>query len=319
MSDKTEHPLIQLLSFYYDNWEPDDDANSLFFQQRYGLAVDVDEPRSAVLRDVSIESAELVLTWVKPQLAIRAAIPPTIKMQSWFVDHKSFTLFNETDGATTLPYVGGSTVIDIQNLNIHQIPTYMIMYATVDKDAEEYACNAVNTDDDGAAGNQVISIDLNSMESNLIPDDDGIDIRINVLGGDTLLDKNYNLDELFRFTAKNCHTDFPWDKNKFIGKEENDIPNKYASYPSTFFVVLGEDDLNSYFVRKGQTVRDVVFTIKTRMLNADGYGIALDNTDFGADGGQKTYKFHIEFVYDRYYYTLDNCGNVYTKLDAKFL
>ena len=39
--DKTDHPLIQLLSFYYDNWQPDDDASPLFFQQRHGLAVDV--------------------------------------------------------------------------------------------------------------------------------------------------------------------------------------------------------------------------------------------------------------------------------------
>lgn len=292
-------------------------ANTLFY--RYGLSTQGTTDIRMDLVDNQILSAELVLTWVKPRLAIRSLIPPTIKIQSWFVDHHTFDLVDTATGDATIPYTDGTATIDIQNLAIHQIPTYMMMFATVDKDdPETYACRALYTDSDGQDTDEILSLDLNSNEPYMRPDDQGITVRINILGGDDVIDQAYTDLELYRFTVKNSAKDFPWPLDKFTGSGSDDPEGLFAKYPSEFFLILGEDDLNSFYVRKGQTVNLANLRVSTVLKNSDGYGVDKAEA-LGAVGGDKKFKFHICFFYDRYYYQLDNCGNVYNDFDARFI
>lgn len=41
MSETSVHPLVHLLTFYYENWEPEDDLPPLLFHQQHGLSIDV--------------------------------------------------------------------------------------------------------------------------------------------------------------------------------------------------------------------------------------------------------------------------------------
>lgn len=288
-------------------------ANSLMFQ--YGRnVVGAGNNRNIVVRDISITSAELVLAWVKPRSQMIVNLPPTIKLQSWYVDHKKINMVADIGGG---PLIQANDLFTInETFNIHQIPSYIHVWATINKDdPNSYDCRSVFCDSDGAGvggTDPVISINANSQESRGQPIT-GLTIRVNVLGGDDILDANYNTPEMYRFTTKNSAKDFPWSQTKYDGA----FPSRFASYPSMFSLIMGEDDLNSYFVRKGQTVRDFVISINGQMRANDGYGI--DRTVMGlTGGGNKQWDLHVAFFYDRYYIELDNCSNGFAKFDSNF-
>lgn len=283
-------------------------ANSLLFQ--FGLHAQAAATRNVVLRDVAITSAELVLTWVKPRINLVMDIPPTIQIQSWYVDHKIFPQVNAADGAAIVD-VNTLMAID-ETITIHQIPTYIHIWATINKDDPvSYDCRSVVADNAGGT-QETRSLSVNSQESRGLPSQ-GLEIRVNILGGDSVLSNAYNVPEMYRFTTKNSIKDFPWSETKFAG----DFPSKYAAYPSQFSLIMGEADLNSYFVRKGQTIRDFVIAISGDMRANDGYGIDRTAANF-ATGGSKQWDLHVAFFYDRYYVEIDNCGNGYSDFDARF-
>ena len=66
-------------------------------------------------------------------------------------------------------------------------------------------------------------------------------------------------------------------------------------------------------------MKQVNLELRATLVNADGYGIDKSVAGVGDVGGDKKYKLHVCFYYDRYYYQLDNCGNVYNGFDAKFI
>lgn len=284
-------------------------ANALLFQ--FGLHAQGGADRNVVLRDVAITSAQLVLAWVKPRMQFIMNVPPCVKIQSWYVDHRQFAQVNAADGVAV---VDVNTLMNIdESITIHQIPTYIHIWATINKDdPESYDCRSVVADNAGGT-QETRSLSTNSQESRGLPST-GLTVRVNVLGGDDILDVGYNVSEMYRFTTKNSIKDFPWSQTKM----RNDFPSKYAAYPSQFSLIMGEQDLNSYFVRKGQTVRDFVISIKGDMRANDGYGIDRTVANF-ATGGNKQWDLHVAFFYDRYYVELDNCGNGYSDFDAKFL
>ncbi len=287
-------------------------ANSLVFL--YGLNSNGGNNRSIVIRDSEILTAQLVLAWVKPRRELLVEVPRCIRLQSWYVDHRKFQQVRPLDGALIIPWSTGMQLNE--TVNIHQIPTYIHIWATINKDdPDSYDCRSIFCDSDGGGvtgTDPVISLNTNSQESRALPVQQ-LTVRVNVLGGDDIIDPGYSNSELFRFTAKNSANDFPWSQTKFRG----DIEARYAIYPSNFSLILGEDDLNSYFVRKGQKIRDFVISINGQMAADDGYGINKERAGFNV-GGDKQWDLHVAFFYDRYYIELDDCGNGFSDFDAKF-
>ena len=282
-------------------------ANSLLFL--FGLHGQAAANRNVVLKDLDIISAELVLTWVKPRMDIILQVPRVVRIQSWYYDHK---IFHQVSNAGNLLVPVNSIMSVKETINIHQIPTYIHIWATINKDdINSYDCRSVVANNAGST-QETISLSTNSQESRGLPTN-GLNIRVNVLGGDDVLSNDYNVSEMYRFTIKNSSKDFPWSQTKM----RNDFPSKYSAYPSMFSLVMGEDDLNSYFVRKGQIIRDFVITISGNIRANDGYGfdrrIANLNT-----GGDKQWDLHVCFFYDRYYIQLDNCNNSYSNFDSYF-
>ncbi len=280
-------------------------ANSLMFLYARRAAGVVPADKLVLLTDVEITSAELVLEWVRPRKEKILTMPSQVKIQSWNIDQHTFDLGNVDDTD-----IISST---ISNLIIHQVPTYMYIYATVDKDdVNGYNCVSVASSEDNIGTNLTTSANDNSQESNMTLVDGSLRIRVNVLGGDDVITNSYNNRELYRITTKNSIKDAPYGFSKWIGGR-----SRYANYSSQFYVILGESELKSFFVRKGQTVSNFVLDIDFSWQAADGYG--FDETTFTDVGGFKPYKMHVDFVYDRYSINLDSAGNTFTSYDSKFI
>ena len=153
-----------------------------------------------------------------------------------------------------------------------------------------------------------------------------ITIRSNTLGGDDIISTDYNIKELYRFTLKNSISDFPYGETKFRGVLPSEANN--ATYPSEFYLLLSEGDLNTFFVRKGQTQRSVVMDYDSNLVANDGYSLNKDiiiiedtqdpDTFTAFDDGSREYALHIFYIYDRYYIELTKEGNVTSGFDANF-
>ncbi len=295
-------PYVRQIGLIFDF--KDISANSLVFL--YGRNSNAANDRSIVVRDIAITSAELVLIWVKPRPEIIINIPRSIRLQSWYVDHRQSVI----NSGNTVTW--NTNIAISETFNIHQIPSYIHIWATINKDdTNSYDCRSINADSDNAGTDQVISLDTNSQESRATPIA-GLAIRVNVLGGDDIMDAGYNVSEMYRFMSKNSIKDQPWSDIKYRGGIQ-----KYAIYPSNFSLIMGEDDLNSYFVRKGQVVRDFVISINGTFTADDGYGIDRSVANFNI-GGDKQWDLHVAFFYDRYYIRMDNCSNSSANFDSRF-
>lgn len=280
-------------------------ANSLMYLYARRGAGGIPADKLVRLRDVQITFAELVLEWVRPRKEKILTLPPRVKIQSWNIDKHVFDLGNVDNTDTISPV--------IQNIIIHQVPTYMYIYATVDKDdVQNYNCVSVASSEDNIGTNLTTSANNNSQESNMTLEDNSLTLRVNVLGGNDVITQDYNNRELYRITTKNSIKDTPYGYAKWQGGF-----GRYANYSSQCYIILGETELRSFFVRKGQTISNFVLDMSSTWIAADGYG--LDEVSFPDEGGFKHYQLHIDFVYDRYSINLDECGNTYTQYDARFI
>lgn len=281
-------------------------ANSLvYLYSRRTIAI-VPQPRVSRLTIADIVSAELVIEWVKPRREKLISLPPKVKIQSFFVDHREFAM---NDGNVISD--GNSSSVDIQNLVLHQVPSYIIIYATVDKDSPNYQCISITSSRDIAGLDKGVSEDNNSMESNLQLVDGTFQLRTNSMGGDTVISTEYSNRELYRITKKNSIKDSPWSFRQWTGGDSRE-----SIYPPNTVVILGEHELRSFFVRKGQTVQSISLDFSANFTSKEGFGVRGSQL---AIGGDKVYKLMIDFIYDRYFLQLDNCGNTYSGFDAKFL
>ena len=137
-------------------------ANTLVYLYSRRTIPDAPQPRISRLTAINIVSAELVLKWVRPRPEKIFGIPQQVNLQSFFVDHKEFQINsgNVVDFQT-------NSAVDIQNLSIHQVPAYIIFYATIDKDSVNYDCISISTSRDIAGLDGAVLQDVNSQESHL--------------------------------------------------------------------------------------------------------------------------------------------------------
>ncbi len=285
-------------------------ANSLVYA--YGRSDDVANDVECQLRDISIVTAELVLIWVKPRDEVLLNMPNRVRIQSWMYDHKQFDLGTVNNGA--------SVISSENNIYTQQVPSYLLYYAMVDKSSASYVCRAINTDTDGMGGDGNISLNVNSVETHMFPLAVGTGasfiLRSNTLGGDDILDQNYNAKELYRLTLKNSMSNFPYGETKFTGLSV--VNQSLATYPSQFYILLGEQELNSFFIRKGQLQVSNVMNYNSTLVSADGYSISKTIGPGDFDGGNKNYRLHIFYIYDRYFLELDQDGFVDSRFDTQF-
>ena len=285
-------------------------ANSLIYA--YGRSNTGGNDRECQLRDIQIVSAELILIWVKPRDEVLLNMPNRVRIQSWMYDHRQFDLGTVNNGA--------NVVSSENNIYTQQVPSYLLYYGMVDKDGPSYLCRAVNTDSDGLGGDQQVSVDVNSVETGMFPLAVGTGasfiLRSNTLGGDDILDQRYNAKELYRLTLKNSMSNFPYSETKFRGLQV--VNNMVATYPSQFYILLGEQELNSFFIRKGQLQVSNVMDYNSTLVALDGYSIPKIIGPNTFDGGNKDYRLHIFYIYDRFYIELDNDGFVDSKFDSAF-
>ncbi len=281
-------------------------ANTLIYLYSRRVIGIAPQPRASRLTAVSIVSAELVVEWVRPRTEMLLSLPPSIDIQSFFIDHREFVMNNGDD----IAYQTNST-IDIQNLIIHQVPSYMIFYATVNKDSPNYECVSISSSRDIGGVDLLVTSDLDSAETNLQLVDNTFALRLNSMGGDSVIDTRYSNRELYEITLKNSIKDAPWNHRQWTGGE-----GRLALYPPNTYVILGEEDLLSYFVRKGQTVDNLVLNFSATYRNEEGHGVRKTEISVGGD---KPYNFHISLIYDRYFIRISNCGTVEGRFDSKFI
>lgn len=294
-------------------------ANSLIYPYgRITIPPAASGSSSCKLVDLNIVSAELVLFWVKPRKEKIFNLPTTIRIQSWQYDHREFPL-PAADEDVALINQETSTTIQ-ENIVTSQQPTFILYYGMVGKDTDDYICRAINNTTNKNGDFQTISMDENSVEAGMHPIDTPgevpLIIRSNTLGGDDIISSDYNAKELYRITLKNSSHDFPYNYTKFRGLAFDETT--YAEYPSEFYFLIGEGDLNTFFVRKGQLQQSVVMNYTSSLVATDGISIHKNAQGTAFRGGIKEYKLHLFYIYDRYYIELTKQGNVTSGLDANF-
>lgn len=292
-------------------------ANSLIYA--YGRSNTPGTDLECQLTDQSILSAELVLFWTKPRDELLFQVPKTVRIQSWMYEHFE-TALPALDGTATLTNQQQTTATN-NNIYTSQQPTYLLYYAMVDKDGPSYLCRAINTDSNGIRDDATISIDVNSVETHCHPSivndtESSLQIRSNTLGGDDLFDQRYGVRELYRITLKNSISDFPYNQTKFVGSTP--AQSMLATYPSKFYFLLGEAELNSFFIRKGKLQTSNVMNFTADMVASDGYSISKFIQQEAFNGGEKQYATHIFYIYDRFFIELQEDGTVDSRFDAKF-
>lgn len=297
-------------------------ANSLIYS--YGRLqnqpADPANTRVCQLRDVRIETAEIVFFWVKPRDQLIMSLPRKIRIQSWQYDHKQFPLVSQNNPDPPTLNDGDSSVNSQPDIYTNQVPSYILYYGMVDKDIlTSYICRAVNSDFDGKGTSPTISVNANSIETGMHPlrvENASLTIRSNTLGGDDIIDQNYSIKELYRITLKNSVKDFPYGETKFRGIQAGET--LFASYPSEYYLLLGEQELNSFYIRKGQLQTSNVMNFSSTLVATDGYSINKDIQAGALNGGTKQYALHIFYIYDRYYIELSDDGFVDSKFDSQF-
>jgi len=263
--------------------------------------------------DDGIISAELVLKWVKPRKEL-VSLPDQVKLRSFNYDHRKYNILPN-------PVVNDtSTTFNLQNLYTYQVPSQLLLFATVDKDSDSFQANFLRNQTDIAAS-EISFPNSNAFESNLIIN--SLNIRTNVNGGDTVIDNNYNQRELYNITVRNSNEDFPWSYDKFQGEKienptTNNIIRQYQSYN---YVLLNTDDLDIFDVRGEKTgkTKQMVWNISCNLDCRDGYGGKVAAGPLVLLNSQKKYEFHIVFIYDDYCFYLNKNGVSYSEYTAKFV
>jgi len=263
-------------------------------------------------------SAEMVLQWIKPHnLQIlhqptfpnihnivstqqdfesnNPSIPDEVKLQCWNLDHRQFLVNN---GAILVS--GDTTTVNVPSFNTYSVPTFILMFATRDKDDVNYqAISVLRSDNNGA--NAAQSAEINSLEANCNLDE--INIQINA--DKDRISVRFDNRELYNITLKNAKKDYPYDLAKYIGGFQ-----RQADYPGQMCVLFTPDDLNISSTT-GRLNRDFVFQAEVLCRACGGHHVKDLAGDF-------VYRLHVIFLYDKYYMKINNKGMVEYRAESEF-
>lgn len=283
-------------------------AENCFYYQ-YGQTSGAGNER-LFLQDIGMESAELILQWVKPKdLEISyekpypnihgiattmldsnskiLSIPEEVKLQSWNLRHHVFDVNN---GEVLLHQA--NTTLNIPVINMYQVPSYVLMFATTDKDDVNYQCVSA-TFSDSAGVNSGTSFDTTSIETN--PSIRELTININNDSG--VINNRYETRELYNITLKNAKKDYPYDFAKYLGSR-----SRRANYPGNMCVLFSAEDLNIPMTT-GRLTTDFIFSATVLLRGESGHYVKASTSD-------QVYRFHIFFLYDKYYMKINSKGDV---------
>ena len=265
------------------------------------------------LGETNMDSAELVLEWVKPKdLKISyekpypnihgigttmldstsniVSIPQEVKLQSWYHQHHNFAILDNAGNVVLAD--GLNATVNIPVIHMYQVPTYVLMFATVDKDHDDYIAFAATTSDN-AGGNNGTNFNFNSIESNPFI----ISLNIDINSDKQTIDTRYETRELYNITLKNSKKDYPHDYAKYIGGR-----SRRASYPGNMCVLFSSEDLNIPMTT-GRLTTDFTFAAVVRLRARTGHYIKNSFSDLA-------YRLHVFFLYDKYYMKINSRGDV---------
>lgn len=229
-------------------------ANTLIFP--FSVRVNPGAGVNVVLNDLGVLSAELVLTWIVPQVD---SLPFKISIPSWSVNVKSFEINN---GAVIndVFQVGTAATVATDIIHYHQIPTFLLIYAGRDKDEASYLCQAHHTADDAGQTNITSFPATNSFEPNMRMSN----LRIAVNVNNRVVDTRWSELEIFAVSTSNCK-EFTNSRIAFLGGNM-----QYSTQPGQSFALFRPDDL-SIERTTGVLERDFTLQVSSDLLTATGF------------------------------------------------
>ncbi len=254
---------------------------------------------------ISALAADLILYWYNPPS--KMVMPRQVQLQSW----------NVREFITPITGLGAQGIVDnglvvtsveTDLLQLHNVPSLIVIHAEVDKDSTSYSSRALHVDDNQAGNVVTLSANSNSMDSYMEI------TNFEVILGDRpqVISRSFTQDELYYLTIKNSKiNDFPYSFDSWRGRV---IPESVAAgtaytQMSKMFIALRPKDLSEKF---GPGVRfPTSLQFKMDVTARDGYGNlgALNAANNG--GGNKRYKLYIHVYSGKHFLNLTSDSGQY--------
>ena len=236
---------------------------------------------------ISALAADLILYWYSPP--INMTMPRQITLNSWSVREYITTVNNN------VAVVNNAAVNGVQTdlLQLHSVPTLIIIHAEVDKDGAQYVNTAIHADTDQAGNAAQVSATNNALDSYMEISE------LQVLLGDRpqVISTTFTQEELYYLTLKNSKIDdFPYDFNKWRGQFLAAPTAAAATYNqmSRCFIALRPKDLSEKF---GDGVKFPT-SLQFQMVLTARDGIQ------NIAGGNKIYRLYVHVFSGKHFLTL---------------
>lgn len=238
--------------------------------------------------DIQNLSGEMILTWISPDAGYQ--IPHAVSLSSWNFRSFEFDVVGGQDIA-----LGEGAPFDTGILQLQQVPTSLLIFASNDRD--DNACFALASDTDGAGANQLEHFDNGPMEINLAIDNITISIEVN----NKVIDSRFTKEQMYRITEQNCN-DIPYGFSSWVGGER-----QFSTTPGNSFLYLRPQDLN-IAETTGKLVTNFTFKVTGGLEGVPGYSFDIDT--FGMAIPVENYKLYVYAFFDNYSVHLDPEGKV---------
>ena len=258
----------------------------------------------AVIANASIVSATLNLEWIVTQTVDR--LPRQISIPTWDIKPSFFDINNGALVTDTLGVPTGPTfTVDTGFITLHQVPTYFLITAVRDKDAANYLCVPLLSQDTNDGGNADVNNSFNSWEPTMRIRSLSLLVDVNNEKVNTQWDER----EIYAVTAKNCRK-MPYSFFAYLGGS-----GQYARQPCQTFALFRPSDLS---IPYGTGVQRNNFTVKIDTTLAASTGFSKDGA-VGTATGAYNYKLMFAPVFAEDFVTLNRNGVVEKRLHSKFI
>ena len=255
--------------------------------------------------NATIQSADLVLEWIVPQTIDR--LPAQVKIPTWEIKPRLFPINNGVLVQDTLAVpVGPTFTVDTGFITLHQVPSYILIAAVRDKDAANYVCVPLRTEDTLAGGGNVeLNKSFNSWEPAMRIRSLSILVNVNNQKVNTDWDER----DIYSTTAKNCrkmpYSFFAWEGGA----------GQYARQPSQAFALFRPDDLS---IPKSTGTLQHNFTMRIETTLAASTGFSKDG-DLTEAVGDYFYQLMVAPIFAEDWIAFHRNGVVEKRLRTKFI